>query len=318
VAVGVLRSSGQVLITRRPAGVHLQGYWEFPGGKVEPGEGRWAALERELYEEIGVRALDGYPLIHLSHAYPDRHVSLDVWEVTEWRGEPRGCEGQAVEWVGTDELEQRRLPPADRPILSALKLPRFYLVTPEPDVDDASGFLERLDAVLGRWVPRGLELVQLRIKAPLARPGERERALRLCELAAALAHRDGARIVLNAPERLAAAGGLEGMDGVHLSSTALRSCPTRPAMPLVGASCHDAAELRAAASLELDFAVLGPVRSTSSHPHADSIGWSGFAGLVERASFPVFALGGLAADDLRAAREHGGQGVAGISSFWQG
>jgi 8-oxo-dGTP diphosphatase len=112
-----------VLIAQRPAGKHLAGGWEFPGGKLEPGEGRLAGLARELREELGITIATPRPLIRVRHAYPSREVLLDMWVVTRYRGEPQGLDGQALRWCTQDELAMAELLPADKPIVAALRLP---------------------------------------------------------------------------------------------------------------------------------------------------------------------------------------------------
>jgi 8-oxo-dGTP diphosphatase len=121
VVAAVLRDAGgRVLITQRPAGKHMGGYWEFPGGKIAPGESREQALRRELAEELGVALRRCHPLLQLRHDYPDRSVELDVFEVDEYGGEPRGLEAQALKWVAAEELGGQALLPADRPIIEVL------------------------------------------------------------------------------------------------------------------------------------------------------------------------------------------------------
>ena len=114
---------GRVLIAQRPAGKHLAGSWEFPGGKIEPGETRTGALARELKEELGVAIEHPRPLLRLRHEYPYGDVLLDVWVVRRYRGEPRGLDGQALRWCRRGELGSAELLPADRPIVAALRLP---------------------------------------------------------------------------------------------------------------------------------------------------------------------------------------------------
>ena len=111
------------MIAQRPAGTHMAGAWEFPGGKLENGEERRAALSRELHEEIGIVISTPRPLIRLRHAYPHKEVFLDIWVVRHYRGEPHGLEGQAVRWCTQAELESVELLPADGPIVAALRLP---------------------------------------------------------------------------------------------------------------------------------------------------------------------------------------------------
>jgi mutator protein MutT len=123
VAAAVIDGTGRVLIAQRPAGKHLAGGWEFPGGKLEAGEERVAGLARELREELGITIATPRPLIRVRHAYPSREVLLDIWVVKHYSGEPQGLDGQALRWCTQDELVSADLLPADRPIVAALRLP---------------------------------------------------------------------------------------------------------------------------------------------------------------------------------------------------
>ncbi len=119
--VGVLRDELQrILIAERPPGKHMAGHWELPGGKLEPGEQRWAGLVRELEEELGVTALEGRPLLRIEHAYTDRVVLLDTWLVTRFGGTPQGRDGQRLAWVPPQHAIEHGLLAADRPIIEAL------------------------------------------------------------------------------------------------------------------------------------------------------------------------------------------------------
>ena len=124
VAAAVIDSAGRVLIAQRPAGKHLAGGWEFPGGKLEPGEDRRAGLARELREELGITLIASpRPLIRVLHGYDYGQVLIDMWVVRHYSGEPRGLDGQALRWVSQEELETVALLPADGPIVAALRLP---------------------------------------------------------------------------------------------------------------------------------------------------------------------------------------------------
>ncbi len=126
VMAGVLSDDqGRVLIAQRPVGKHLAGRWEFPGGKLARNEAPLAGLKREIEEELGVSVLAAEPLIRLRHDYSDRRVLLDVWTVSDYAGEPRGLDAQAIEWVAPDDLPSIDLLEADRPIITALRLPRI-------------------------------------------------------------------------------------------------------------------------------------------------------------------------------------------------
>ena len=317
VVAGVLPDpAGRVLVARRPRGTHLEGRWEFPGGKLMPGESREAGLARELAEEIGIRVLAARPLIRLEHRYPDRDVVLDVWSVESYSGEPHGREGQRVEWRDIRSLEAADFPPADAPVLAALRLPRRYLVTPEPG-RDWDPFLDRLAAK----VDQGFDLIQLRAKS-LEEPALVELGRRAVEVC----RRGGATLLVNADPEIAWRCDA---DGVHLASRRLvRMLRERSAVDrdfhearggrrfLTGASCHDAADLERARTAGCDFAVLGPVRATATHPGAPALQWSGFERLARDAGIPVFAIGGLGDGDIATARRSGGQGVAAIRALW--
>ncbi|WP_250458538.1 8-oxo-dGTP diphosphatase MutT [Microbulbifer litoralis] len=122
VAVGVVvREDGRILIARRPDHLHMGGRWEFPGGKVEEGETVQQALARELREEVALEVRQLQPLTEIRHDYPEKTVLLDTWWVTEFEGEAEGSEGQQVIWVAVDELENRRFPDANGPILEAIQ-----------------------------------------------------------------------------------------------------------------------------------------------------------------------------------------------------
>ena len=305
VVAGVLRDrEGRILLTQRPAGKHLAGLWEFPGGKCEPGEAAPAALRRELREELGIETGAAQKLIALPWRYVEKSILLDVYNVLDFSGTPHGHEGQQLRWVASRELRDIAMPPADRPVISALQLPRHYAITPEPAED--ADFLPKLQ----RMLECGAKLVQLRSKT-LTRAALPPLLAQARRLATAV----GARLLLNGHADLVAELGL---DGVHLPAGELMRCRERPlaADRWVGASCHDGRELAHAAAIGVDFAVLGPVKHTSTHPSQTPLGWPRFAQLCTAAPFPVYALGGLHHEDLSAAIDAGAQGIAGISAFW--
>ncbi len=121
VAVGVvLDEARRVLITRRATHSHQGGLWEFPGGKVEPGEAVTDALARELQEELGIEVGRTSPLLEVQHDYGDRQVLLDVHVVWVHRGRPQGLEGQPLAWVRAGELDSYPFPAANQPIVTAV------------------------------------------------------------------------------------------------------------------------------------------------------------------------------------------------------
>ncbi|MBL8202171.1 MAG: 8-oxo-dGTP diphosphatase MutT [Chromatiales bacterium] len=121
VAAGILRDAwGRILIARRPAGGHVGGFWEFPGGKLNPGESPAEALVRELREEIGVNVEAASPFMAYRHDYPERSVELHVFLVERYTGDPRGVEGQPLRWVSVAEFPSAGLLEADLPIAEEL------------------------------------------------------------------------------------------------------------------------------------------------------------------------------------------------------
>jgi len=144
VAGVVIDAHERVLIAQRPAGKHLAGAWEFPGGKLEPGEARVDGLARELREEIGIEIGLSRPLIRLRHSYPYGEVLLDVWVIRRYSGSPRGLDGQQLRWCSQDELAAADLLPADRPIVAALRLPERLMQTSSPYYEVSDKEADRL------------------------------------------------------------------------------------------------------------------------------------------------------------------------------
>jgi 8-oxo-dGTP diphosphatase len=120
VAGALFDAQGRVLVAQRPAGKHMAGGWEFPGGKREPGEEPRDTLVRELHEELGIEVHEAAPLIAYEHEYPHRRVLLDLWVVIRYRGEPQPLDAPALQWVAIEDLERVGLLEADRPMIPAL------------------------------------------------------------------------------------------------------------------------------------------------------------------------------------------------------
>lgn len=303
VAAVIRGADNHILLAQRPANKHQGGKWEFPGGKVEPAETPIQALQRELREELGINVLQAGPLIKVRYVYPERAVLLDVWEVTAFSGEPHGREGQPVAWFVSEQLPKLEFPPANYPIVTAARLPALCLITPEPE--EPTLFLRELEATL----QTGIRLVQFR-----ARLLDADAYAGLAREVIGLVHSLGGKVILNSPPLM-----LEDADGLHLTSQQLRQ-PEKIMPRRVGqwlsAACHNPQELQQAASLGVDFAFLSPVLPTLSHPGAATLGWDTFRECVGQVNFPVYALGGLTAQQATTARVNGGQGVAAIRSLW--
>jgi 8-oxo-dGTP diphosphatase len=122
-AVALIDSEGRILLAQRPPGKSLAGLWEFPGGKVEPGETPEVALIRELREEIGIDTWSSClaPLTFASHSYPDFHLLMPLFACRRWDGIPSPREGQTLAWVRPDSLRDYPMPPADLPLIPILR-----------------------------------------------------------------------------------------------------------------------------------------------------------------------------------------------------
>jgi len=333
VAAAVLqRPDGAFLLAQRPPDKIWAGYWEFPGGKVEPGETAYHALVRELHEELGITVQTAYPWLTRVFTYPHATVRLNFFRVTAWSGELHPHEGQEFSWqqqkgvlpyaptdariVGAYGNTPNRVTrplegnitvspvlPANAPILRALELPALYAISNVAGLGEKE-FMLRLEAALHK----GLRMLQLREKQ-LAREKLRDLALRVVKLA----HTCGAKVLINGEAELAQE---IGADGVQLTGVQLAELRERPQINWCGASCHNIAELRRAEELGCDFALLSPVLPTLSHPGAPHLGWEKFATIAAGSSIPVFALGGLNVEDAEMAWQHGAHGLALLRQAW--
>ncbi len=305
VAAAVLvRADGCFLLAQRPASKVYGGYWEFPGGKLEPGEPPARALARELHEELGLDIQAATPWITRVYTYPHGTVRLHFFRVRRWKGDPHGREGQAFSWQRVDAITVAPMLPANEPVLRALALPTEYALSNATEVGD-----QAFVTALRRRLAEGLRLVQLREKTM-----PRERLTRLAGTTVRLVHEAGGIVLVNADEALAREAGA---DGVHLTAARLAAIDARPAFEWVGASVHGVAELRHAERLGVDLAVLGPVHPTPTHSGASPLGWEDFERIARDAAIPVFAIGGLVPGDLERAWTYGAHGVAMIRGAWR-
>ncbi len=313
VAVGVIRNNkNQVLLSRRPADVHQADLWEFPGGKLESGETVRQALSRELNEELALTVKSAKPLIKIYHDYEEHSVLLDVWQINSWdmssaddRGQ-QGQEGQKLEWVDISSLGARDFPAANRAIIKSVQLSDFYLICPEPEADNKN-YINKFKACISA----GVRLFQLRFSENSHYDRHEDLIIELLELCKS----SRSRLLINSLPDYAVKIGAH---GVHLNSERLLQFYERPLDEkfLVSASCHNSTELEHACKIDVDFAVLSPVNKTSSHESAKPLGWDKFKNLVEPVNIPVYALGGMRADDMKKFCEFGAQGVSVLSGVW--
>ncbi|WP_271273546.1 Nudix family hydrolase [Aliamphritea hakodatensis] len=302
-AAAIFNPEGQVLLALRSKKQHQGGLWEFPGGKVEAGELVRDALARELEEELGIRIdqMSTRPLIQVPYHYPDKSVLLDVFKVSGFSGVPHGAEGQPLEWVNIADLDKYDFPAANTPIVNALLLPEKIAVT--GSAESNAQYIEKSAGAFNK----GAQWLMLRAHGLAS--AERT------ELARHLMDREGAVVCLNGSIEEANAAGV---DALHLTSSRLMALQDRSVFKgrWLSASCHDEEQLQQAVALGLDFVTLSPVNPTATHPDQEGIGWDAFSQLANAYPLPVYALGGMAAEDLEICWDHGGQGICAIREFW--
>lgn len=285
VAVGVLlRADDAVLLADRPAGKPYAGYWEFPGGKVEPGESVAQALARELHEELGIDIGPAQPWVTFEFDYPHAYVRLHFCRVYQWRGTPQSREGQQLRFFRLDELLPQPLLPAAVPALRWLSLPTLVAECAADTMPPLSAF----DAALAR----GLRLLVLRADDSVTLKHEAALRARLAAFGARLMQAPKAR------------------NGMH------RELPTAPldGAAWFGVDADSRAAIAAAATQCADYAVVSPVLPTplvagGQMPAGVPLGWHGAAPLLRETPLPVYLAGGLDRGDLDHAREAGAHGL---------
>lgn len=308
VAAGlILKPDGALLLGQRPADKPWPGWWELPGGKIEPGETVLQALARELKEELDIEVTRATPWVTYVHEYPKNIVRLAFCKVTEWNGNPTGLEGQNLAWVNPlAPIDVGPLLPATEPPLRWLKLPNQYLITSIDNPGNLSAYLDQLNSALDR----GVRLVQFR--EPAWPAAEQTTSLRHAfEQVLSSCRAADAQCLVNS---LHPHAWWEQADGVHLRARDMQNfnCNTLPKHCLCGASVHNQAELKQAKDANADFVVIGHVCPTPSHLGENAMGWDQFAALAAQAGRPAFAIGGQSPKTIETAQTHGAHGIAAI------
>jgi len=304
VAVGVIRNGRNVLVGQRLVKDLYFEKWEFPGGKLESGESAETALKRELLEELNIQVTKATPLILLEHDYPDRQVRLHVYEVTHYEGEPIGKEGQQIKWVLPKECSKPDFLAANEPIVNAIALPEIILIT---DFDRYS-FKSTLKVIKRYTCLEQPIMVQVRESEASEQ--------KLAKYLAGIRLVSNAIVLLNGDPVTAKK---LGYDGVQLNKHRAKNYKNRSELNIqwVGISCHNEEEIDHANTIG-DFAFISPVLETVSHPGIEPLTWAGFRQFNSKANLPCYALGGVSVDKISTARDYGGQGIAGISCFYEG
>jgi 8-oxo-dGTP diphosphatase len=287
VAASLVRApDGRVLLAERTPRQLSAGFWEAPGGRVDPGETPRQAAVRELEEEVGIQAIDPRPWLTYDHAFPTRRIRLSWFLVDRWTGTPRGIEGQRIAWAHPADPPVSPILASNHRALASLALPPIYLHLPAGD-----GGPEACLAQLRLALAGGARLVRLG-------GGGLDQGVMFARRAADLARAHGARVMI---EGSALEARRAGVTGVHSSAADLASIAIRPPTPAWAATCEDADDLERATTLGADFVVL------ASPPVPD---WDHVRRITSRARLPVYLAADRAEPVIEAARRAGAVGIA--------
>ncbi len=301
VAVGVLvRADGAVLLADRPAGKPYAGYWEFPGGKVEPGETVEQALARELGEELGVRVLASDPWTVFEYDYPHAYVRLHFCRIFDWSGTPHPVEGQRLMFYQPGTPAPAPLLPAAEPALRWIALPATMM---------RSAGTARTSEEAFAWIQSVLErgIRQILWHEPGLHGSAHGTALRNCR---ALAHAYGARLFA----KCTASQGLPSPDcgadcACLLDAAQLSRLGARPPANCLAAGVRSRDDLERAAQLPCDFAVLEGNSGLGNDGDGGAADAAAIAAVCREAPIPVYVPLAPSAQNLQWARRHGAHGL---------
>ena len=299
VAVCVIQSpDGRVLLAERTSRQVAAGFWELPGGKIEPGETPLQAAVRELQEETGLSPVGVTPWLSYEHQFRTKRLRLHFYRARGWQGSPHGREGQRLAWVDLNAPHVAPVQPSNDRALFALSLPATFIDADLSACRSPDAFLAGLHDALSS----GERLLRLRVSS--FSPGQTASLLaRVAGLAAAF---PTARLFVPSTMDARRAG----FAGVFSCSKALRQLTVRPDALLWAATCHDEVDIAHASSLGADFVVLSPIQSDPKCAGRTPIGWDGLRRCVASSAVPIYAHGGLTRDDAQAVQQAGAAGLA--------
>ena len=313
VAVGVIVQNERVLICWRDASLHQGNRYEFPGGKLEVGESPEQALKRELREELAIEVQHCVKAQQLYFNYPEKTVCLHIFKVTQFTGQPKGQQQQAVMWVPISELSNYRFPDANAPILRMLQLPKHYVITyPLDDKKITSN--KNIQQWLDWHVAHTVANSWLYVREKTMISSDYRTVIQCFK-----AQRPDLNLVVEYRHLALLSDQLNFLRGLHLTQTDLMQQAAQLNIDdhlLLFAACHDQAAVAKANQLKVDAVLISPLHPTASHPNQPTLGWQAWQQLVEQSQLPVYALGGVAPADLLKVQHAGGFGVAGIRAFY--
>jgi len=305
VSVAVLiNTDGQVLLGQRPFTKSWEGWWEFPGGKIEKNESSVDALYREIYEEIGIKITQFEIWVTRQHSYDNLDVTLHFFKVYKWEGKVTSKENQKLVWTYLQDPKVSPILPANLFIQKAFDLPRYYAIT---NLSESSKklFLNQLQ----NRIDDGLKMIQVREKDISL-----ENLKMFSKEVVSICKPQGVKVIINSYVDLAYE--IEA-DGVHLTSKDLHNIKKRPQNLIVSASCHTQEDFNIADKMNINFAVLSTVKKTLSHPNTKPMGWNKFQQIVNKSNIPIYALGGLGIKDYNDALKNGAIGISSQRLIWK-
>jgi len=278
VAVSIVRSTeGRVLLAERTARQIAAGFWELPGGKIDPGETPAQAAARELDEEIGITARVLRPWIVYEHAFKRKRVRLHFFRIDEWVGTPHGREGQRLAWVDPALPHVQPVLPSNDRALTALGLSAECLITPGGDPGLARVFLASLPEALHY----GVRLIGVREPHLTA-----DQRIALARRVVELARPFNAHVVLSGSVLQARRAGATGL---YSAAADLRRFTTRPPVRLWAVSCRDAADAEQAVAFGADVAVLSPSEANAPDRDRPPLNSDGLGRLASAIQIPLYA-----------------------------
>jgi 8-oxo-dGTP diphosphatase len=305
VSVAVLiNADHQVLLGQRPPPKSWEGWWEFPGGKIEKGETSVDALYREIYEEIGVKISQFKKWVTRKYSYGGNDITLHFFKVQKWEGEVTSKENQKLVWTYLKNPNVFPILPANLFVQKAFYLPKYYAITNLSETSKKVFFNQ-----LQNKITNGLKMIQVREKKISFNEFKifSKEVIKICKP-------KNVKVIINSDVNLAYE---IKSDGVHLTSKDLISIKTKPKNLIVSASCHTQEEINIAEKLNIHFVVLSAVNKTKSHPNTKPIGWNKFQTIANKTNIPIYALGGLSTEDYEVALENGAVGIASQRSIWK-
>ena len=305
VSVAVLiNNNRQVLLGQRPHPKSWEGWWEFPGGKIEKGETSVDALYREIDEEIGVKITQFKKWVIRKYSHGGNDITLHFFKVYGWEGEVTSKENQKLVWTHLQNPNVSPILPANLFIQKAFDLPKYYAITNLSETSKKVFFNQ-----LQNRISNGLKMIQVREKNISFDEFKifSNEVIKICKP-------KGVKVIINSDVNLAYE---IKADGVHLRSKDLISIKKIPKNLIVSASCHTQEEIYIAEKLNINFLVLSAIKKTLSHPDIKPIGWDEFENIANRVNTPIYALGGLGVNDYSVALENGAIGIASQRSIWQ-